>query len=196
MTTSEAAEGRTVWYVKFCPYGREECRDYAWDKDKWGYTKDEAITKFTDHLFCAHSIVSDRLMQSICDDLEFGSYFDHGAEDPPTPPMPPSALTPKQPAAPPPSGKNEPADDPAENASGSSDRRKVQLLDAAPSPEPDDDTIEICPDVVAALNMADEQIKTANRNTKAWNKATRLFASTMNDAITILENSAATMSNL
>ena len=162
MTTSEAAEGRTVWYVKFCPYGREECRDYAWDKDKWGYTKDEVITKFTDHLYCAHSIVSDRLMQSICDDLEFGSYFDHGAEDPPTPPMPPSALTPKQPAVPPPPVKKTLA----EKASASSKRRKVEPPDEPPAPEPDEATVEIGRHEMAALVHATEAIETSLVNAK------------------------------
>ena len=50
MTTSDAADGRTVWYVKFCPVGREACRDYASDKDKWGYTKKEAFFRFREHL--------------------------------------------------------------------------------------------------------------------------------------------------
>ena len=174
MTTSDAADGRMVWYVKFCPVGREARRDYAWDKSKWGYTKDEVITKFTEHLYCAHSIVSDRLMQSICDDLEFVSYFDHGAEDPPTPPMPPSAVTPKQPAMPPPSVKNEPA----ENASSSSKRRKVEPPDEPPAPEPDEATVEIGRNDMAALMHA-----------------TRLFAVTMDDAVATLGEAAATMSN-
>ena len=50
MTTSDAADGRTVWYVKFCPVGREACRDYASDKDKWGYTKKEAFFRLREHL--------------------------------------------------------------------------------------------------------------------------------------------------
>ena len=89
--------------------------------------------------------------------------------------MPPSALTPKQLAIPPPSVKNEPA----ENTSSSSKTRKVKPPDEPPAPEPDEDTIEIGPDVMAALMHA-----------------MRLFAVTMDDALTKLGDAAATMGNL
>ena len=57
MTTSEAAEGRAVWYIKFCPEDRQDCRDWRWDKDKRGYTKEEASPRFKEHLYKKHHIV-------------------------------------------------------------------------------------------------------------------------------------------
>ena len=146
-----------MWYIKFCLVNRQGCRDWRWD-----------------HLHCEHKIVSDKFVESLCDGLEFGTYIGHGAADTPTPPMPPSALTPKQLAIPPPSVKNEPA----ENASSSSKTRKVKPPDEPPAPEPDEDTIEIGPDVMAALMHA-----------------MRLFAVTMDDAVATLGEAATTMSN-
>ena len=188
MTTCGAAEGKTVWYIKLCLVNRQGCRDWRWD-----------------HLHCEHKIVSDKFVESLRDGLEFGTYIDHGAEDSPTPPMPTSALTPKQPAMPPPSVKNEPA----ENASSSSKRRKVETPDKAPAlKSEDDDTVEIRNDVVLAINAADEPadeppapepdedtIEIGPDVMAALMHAMRLFAVTMDDAVATLGEAATTMSN-
>ena len=94
-------------------------------KELHGDTKDEVIDKFKDHLRCVHSFDSRKVpgvVESLCEILETETFLETAAEDTPTPPMPASALTPKQPAMPPPSVENEPA----ENASSSSKRRKVE----------------------------------------------------------------------
>ena len=165
-------------------------------KELHGDTKDEVIDKFKDHLRCVHSFDSRKVpgvVESLCEILETETFLETAAEDTPTPPMPASALTPKQPAMPPPSVENEPA----ENASSSSKRRKVETPDKAPAlKSEDDDTIEIRADVVLAINAADDQIQTAIRNTKVWNRATRSYVATMDDAISTLESSRDTMNNL
>ena len=159
MTTSEAAGGRQVYYyIKFCPVDPEGCRCGPWNKDRWRNTKEEAVAKFRDHLYDKHRIVSDQLMQTFCDALEFETYNDPaGVEEPRGPATPPPVMTPK-----------------SEN----------------------DDTIRISPDVGLALNLAAEQIQEAIRNAKAWNKCTRSYVSTMDDAIASLESSRDTMNIL
>ena len=177
MTTSGAANGRERYYIKICPVGKDQCHDFIWDPKNYGDTKDEVIDKFKDHLRCVHSFDSRKVpgvVESLCEILETETFLETAAEDTPTPPMPASALTPKQPAMPPPSVENEPA----ENASSSSKTRKVKPPDEPPAPEPDEDTIEIGPDVMAALMHA-----------------MRLFAVTMDDAVATLGEAAATMSN-
>ena len=165
-------------------------------KELHGDTKDEVIDKFKDHLRCVHSFDSRKVpgvVESLCEILETETFLETAAEDTPTPPMPASALTPKQPAMPPPSVENEPA----ENASSSSKRRKVETPDKAPAlKSEDDDTVEIRNDVVLAINAADDHIQQAIRNTKVWNRATRTYVATMDDAISTLEKSRDTMNNL
>ena len=146
-------------------------------KELHGDTKDEVIDKFKDHLRCVHSFDSRKVpgvVESLCEILETETFLETAAEDTPTPPMPASALTPKQPAMPPPSVENEPA----ENASSSSKTRKVKPPDEPPAPEPDEATVEIGRNDMAALM-----------------RATRVFAGTMDDAFTKLGEAAATMSN-
>ena len=165
-------------------------------KELHGDTKDEVIDKFKDHLRCVHSFDSRKVpgvVESLCEILETETFLETAAEDTPTPPMPASALTPKQPAMPPPSVENEPA----ENASSSSKRRKVETPDKAPAlKSEDDDTVEIRNDVVLAINAADDQIQQAVRNTITWNTATRHYVATMDDAISTLENSRDAMNIL
>ena len=165
-------------------------------KELHGDTKDEVIDKFKDHLRCVHSFDSRKVpgvVESLCEILETETFLETAAEDTPTPPMPASALTPKQPAMPPPSVENEPA----ENASSSSKRRKVETPDKAPAlKSEDDDTVEIRNDVVLAINAADDHIQQAVRNTITWNTATRHYVATMDDAISTLENSRDAMNIL
>ena len=209
MTTSEAAGGRQVYYyIKFCPVDPTGCRCGPWNKDRWRHTKEEAVAKFRDHLYDKHRIVSDQLMQTFCDALEFETYNDPaGVEEPPEPATPPPVMTPKpkQLALPPPSVKNEPA----ENASSSSKRRKVETPDKAPALKSEgDDTVEIRNDVVLAINAADEPadeppapepdedtIEIGPDVMAALMHAMRLFAVTMDDAVATLGEAATTMSN-
>ena len=196
MTTSGAANGRERWYVKYCPVGQNRCQNISWDKDKWGDTKDEVIEKFKEHLRFAHGFRGDNylgVVEKLCDMLETESFIDTAAEDVPTPPMPASVSTPKQHANPPPVVKNEPA----ENASSSSKRRKVETPDKAPALKSEGGgTVEISRVVVLAINAADDHIQQAIRNTKTWNRATRTYVATMDDAISTLENSRDAMNNL
>ena len=62
---------------------------WAWNKARWGYTKEEAVAKFRDHLYNKHRNVSDQLMQMFCDASEFETYNDPaGVEEPPEPASP------------------------------------------------------------------------------------------------------------
>ena len=134
-------------------------------KELHGDTKDEVIDKFKDHLRCVHSFDSRKVpgvVESLCEILETETFLETAAEDTPTPPMPASALTPKQPAMPPPSVENEPA----ENASSSSKRRKVAPPDESPAPEPDKATVEIGRQEMAAQVHATEAIETSLVNAK------------------------------
>ena len=208
MTTSGAANGRERYYIKICPVGKDQCHDFIWDPKNYGDTKDEVIDKFKDHLRCVHSFDSRKVpgvVESLCEILETETFLETAAEDTPTPPMPASALTPKQPAMPPPSVENEPA----ENASSSSKRRKVETPDKAPAlKSEDDDTVEIRNDVVLAINAADEPadeppapepdedtIEIGPDVMAALMHAMRLFAVTMDDAVATLGEAATTMSN-
>ena len=149
-------------------------------KELHGDTKDEVIDKFKDHLRCVHSFDSRKVpgvVESLCEILETETFLETAAEDTPTPPMPASALTPKQPAMPPPSVENEPA----ENASSSSKRRKVAPPDESPAPEPDKATVEIGRQEMAAQVHATEAIETSLVNAKKLARATRLFALTLDD---------------
>ena len=165
-------------------------------KELHGDTKDEVIDKFKDHLRCVHSFDSRKVpgvVESLCEILETETFLETAAEDTPTPPMPASALTPKQPAMPPPSVENEPA----ENASSSSKRRKVETPDKAPALKSDGgDTVKIKHELVLQINAADEQIQLAVENTATWNAATRKYVATMEDAISTLENSRDAMNTL
>ena len=97
MTTSEAAGGRQVYYyIKYRPMDPTGCRCGPWNKDRWRRTKEEAVAKFKDHLYDKHRIVSDQLMQTYCDALEFETYNDAvGVKEPPEPATPPPVMTPK-----------------------------------------------------------------------------------------------------
>ena len=183
MTTSEAAGGRQVYcYIKFCPVDPTGCRAEHWNKDRRRHTKEEAVAKFRDHLYHKHRIVSDQLMQTFCDALEFETYTDpSGVEDPPEPPTPPPVMRPKPKrlALKPPPVKRTLTEKASERANK---RMKTENpdepADEPPAPEPDEDTIEIGPDVMAALMHA-----------------MRLFAVTMDDAVATLGEAATTMSN-
>ena len=67
MTTSEAAGGRQVYYIKFCPVDPTGCRGGPWNKGKWRYTKEEAIPGFKEHLYKKHHIVGP-IADKICAD--------------------------------------------------------------------------------------------------------------------------------
>ena len=121
-------------------------------------------------------------MQTFCDALEFETYNDPaGVEEPPEPATPPPVMTPKpkQLALPPPLAKRTLA----EKASEWTKRMKTEKLDEPPdepqAPEPDEATVKLGRNDMAALMHA-----------------TRVFAVTMDDAVTKLGEAAATMSNL
>ena len=183
MTTSEAAGGRQVYYIKFCPVDPTGCRGGPWNKDRWRHTKEEAVAKFRDHLYHKHRIVSDQLMQTFCDALEFETYTDpSGVEDPPEPPTPPPVMRPKpkQLALPPPPAKRILAEKAYERANR---RMKTEHpdepADEPPAPEPDEATVEIDRNDIAELLHA-----------------TRSFAEKMDDAVATFVEAAATMSNI
>ena len=182
MTTSEAAGGRQVYYIKFCPVDPTGCRGGPWNKRRWAYTKEEAVAKFRDHLYDKHRIVSDQLMQTFCDALEFETYNDPaGVEEPPEPATPPPVMTPKpkQLAPSPPLTKRTLAEKASERANRRMKTEKPdEPPDEPPAPEPDEATVEIGRNEMAALMHA-----------------MRLFAVTMDDAVATLGEAAATMSN-
>ena len=184
MTTSEAAGGRQVYcYIKFCPVDPRGCRGGPWNKDRWRHTKEEAVAMFRDHLYHKHRIVSDQLMQTFCDALEFETDTDpSGVEDPPEPPTPPPVMRPKpkQLALTPPPAKSTLAEKASERANRRIKTEKPdEPPDEPPAPEPDEATVEIGRNDMAALM-----------------RATRLFAERMDDAVTTIGEAATTMSNL
>ena len=196
MTTSGASTGRQMWYMKCCPAGQDKCQNISWDRDTWGNSKDEVIAKFKEHLRFAHNFRGDNyvgVVQSLCDMLEVESFFDTAADAVPPPPMPASVSTPKQHANPRAVVKNEPA----QNASSSSKKRKVETPDKAPALKSDGGgTVPIKHELVLQINAADEQIQLAVENTATWNAATRQYVETMEDAIRTLEDSRDAMNKL
>ena len=159
MTTSEAAGGRQVYcYIKFCPVDPTGCRCGPWNKDRWRHTKEEAVAKFRDHLYDKHRIVSDQLMQTFCDALEFETYNDPaGVEEPPEPATPPPVMTPKpkQLALPPPPAKRTLAEKASERANRRIKTEKPdEPPDEPPAPEPDEATVQIGRNDMAALMRA------------------------------------------
>ena len=184
MTTSEAAGGRQVYcYIKFCPVDPTGCRVEHWNKDRRRHTKEEAVAKFRDHLYDKHRIVSDQLMQTFCDALEVETYNDPaGVEEPRGPATPPPVMTPKpkQLALPPPPAKWTLAEKASERTKRRMKTEKPdEQPDEPPAPEPDEATVDIGRNDIAALL-----------------RATRLFAERMDDAVTTIGQAAATMSNL
>ena len=184
MTTSEAAGGRQVYcYIKFCPVDPTGCRAEHWNKDRRRHTKEEAVAKFRDHLYHKHRIVSDQLMQTFCDALEFETYNDPaGVEEPPEPATPPPVMTPKpkQLALPPPPAKRTLAEKASERANRRMKTEKPdEPPDEPPAPEPDEATVQI-----------------GRNDMTAFMRATHVFSVTMDDAVAKLGEAAATMSNL
>ena len=184
MTTSEAAGGRQVYcYIKFCPVDPTGCRCGPWNKDRWRHTKEEAVAKFRDHLYDKHRVVSDQLMQTFCDALEFETYNDPaGVEEPPEPPTPPPVMRPKPKrlALKPPPVKRTLTEKASERANK---RMKTENpdepADEPPAPEPDKATFEIGRNDMAALMHA-----------------TRGVVVTIDDTVTKLGEAAAKLSNL
>ena len=120
--------------------------------------------------------------------LEVESFIENAAADVRTP-----VDKNEQHANPPPVVKNEPA----ENASSSSKKRKVETPDKAPALKSDGgDTVKIKHELVLQINAADEQIQLAVENTATWNAATREYVATMEDAISTLEDSRNAMTKL
>ena len=115
--------------------------------------------------------------------MEFETYTDpSGVEDPPEPPTPPPVMRPKpkQLALPPPPAKRTLAEKASERANRRIKTEKPdEPPDEPPAPEPDEATVEIGRNDMAALMHA-----------------TRLFAVTMDDAVATLGEAAATMNNL
>ena len=193
MTTSEAAGGRQVYYyIKFCPVDPRGCRGGPWNKDRWRHTKEEAVAMFRQHLYNKHPIVSDQLMQTYCDALEFETYNDPaGVKEPPEPPTPPPVMTskPKQLALTPPPAKRTLAEKASERTKRRMKTEKPdEPPDEPPAPEPDEATAEIGRHEMAAFAHATEAIETSLANAKKLAMTTRLFAVTMDDAVTTLSN--------
>ena len=121
-------------YIKFCPVDLTGCRCGPWNKDRWRHTKEEAVAKFRDHLYDKHRVVSDQLMQTFCDALEFETYNDPaGVEEPRGPATPPPVMTPKpkQLALPPPPAKRTLAEK-------ASERTKRSMKTEKPDEPPDE----------------------------------------------------------
>ena len=165
-------------YITFCPVDPTGCRGGPWNKRRWAYTKDEAVARFRPHLYNKHRIVSDQLVQTFCDPLGFETYSDPaGVKEPPEPPTPPPVMTPKtkQLALTPPLAKRTLVEKASERTNrGMKTEKPDEPPDEPPAPEPDEATVEIGRNDMAALL-----------------RATRLFAERMDD----VGEAAATMSN-
>ena len=77
------ATGKVVHYIKECPLDPEGCRGQSWNKNSWGYSKEDAIARFKLHLCTKHRFVSP-LVDTICADLKWISYQSPGRISSPT----------------------------------------------------------------------------------------------------------------
>ena len=73
MPTTDAATGEVVHYITECPLDPEGCKGQSWNKNSWGYSKEDAIARFKLHLCTKHRFVSP-LVDTICADLKWSSY--------------------------------------------------------------------------------------------------------------------------
>ena len=71
---TEVAGDKLCFYIQECPMDKN-CKGPRWRKNRWGYTRDEAILKFRDHLWNKHSIKDPELVEDLCGRLVFECYI-------------------------------------------------------------------------------------------------------------------------
>ena len=71
---TEVAGDQLVYYIKECTVDAN-CKGSKWSRKRWGYTKDEAIFKFKEHLWKRHGIKNPELVEDLCDRLVFECYI-------------------------------------------------------------------------------------------------------------------------
>ena len=87
MPTTDAAGGKVVHYFKECPVDGSGCKGSKWKKYNWGYSKDDLMERFKEHLYNKHRI-SGSIAESAIARAEYCTY----TEDPPhSPPPAPAA---------------------------------------------------------------------------------------------------------
>ena len=77
-----------TYVIKQCPMDAN-CKGLSWNKKKSGYTKDEAIRNFKEHLCHTHGIKDPSVVEDICDRLKFECYIGKQKVSEPSPPQPP-----------------------------------------------------------------------------------------------------------
>ena len=93
MTTTPPAGGKLVYCIKACPVGLNRCKGRTWNQKSWGHTKDEAISRYKEHLYNKHQIKEPSVIEKICECLEFEAYIDEEdkVEEPAEPLAPPTS---------------------------------------------------------------------------------------------------------
>ena len=75
MPTTEATDGKLVHYIKECPVNPKGCKGHTWNKQNWGYSKEDLIERFKEHLYNKHGVTGEVVIQIAIDLAEFDSYI-------------------------------------------------------------------------------------------------------------------------
>ena len=85
---TKVTKDQLTYVIKQCPMDAD-CKGLSWNKKKSGYTKDEAIRNFKEHLYHTHGIKDPSVVEDICDRLKFECYIGKQKVSEPSPPQPP-----------------------------------------------------------------------------------------------------------
>ena len=85
---TKVTKDQLTYVIKQCPMDAD-CKGLSWNKKKSGYTKDEAIRNFKEHLCHTHGIKDPSVVEDICDRLKFECYIGKQKVSEPSPPQPP-----------------------------------------------------------------------------------------------------------
>ena len=69
-----------MYCIKACPVDPNRCKGRTWNQKSWGHTKDEAISRYKEHLYNKHHIdgpIAEKIRGEVKWDVE--------AESPPSP---------------------------------------------------------------------------------------------------------------
>ena len=75
MPTTDAAGSKLVHYIKECPVNPKGCKGHTWNKQNWGYSKEDLIERFKEHLYIRHRILEEDVVEEAIDRAEIDSYI-------------------------------------------------------------------------------------------------------------------------
>ena len=82
--TKVARKDQLTYYITQCPVDAT-CKGTKWNAKRWGFTREEAVRNFKEHLYNKHGIYSPEQAAVYCGQLEFACYM--GNESVPVPPL-------------------------------------------------------------------------------------------------------------